>query len=167
MGSEMCIRDRLDIGIYTIRVKDASGCYSSVSAAYSITAPAEPLEVVISSKDISCYGLADGSISISTRGGVNPYQYSINNNAYSTVKTYNNLIAGLYTIRVKDSRGCISTQQVTLHQPAAPLALTVSSIEDLVCGANPTGVIRLQSTGGTTHYAYTSSGTWQDALVLG
>ncbi|HJT73700.1 MAG TPA: T9SS type A sorting domain-containing protein, partial [Chitinophaga sp.] len=158
---------QLDIGIYTIRVKDASGCYSSVSAAYSITAPAEPLEVVISSKDISCYGLADGSISISTRGGVNPYQYSINNNAYSTVKTYNNLIAGLYTIRVKDSRGCISTQQVTLHQPAAPLALTVSSIEDLVCGANPTGVITLQSTGGTTPYTYTSSDTWQDAPVLG
>ncbi|MVT12639.1 T9SS type A sorting domain-containing protein, partial [Chitinophaga tropicalis] len=156
----------LDIGIYTVRVKDASGCYSSVSTTYSITAPAEPLEVVITSKDISCYGLADGSISISTRGGVNPYQYSINNSAYSTARTYNNLIAGLYTIKVRDSRGCISTQQVTLNQPSAPLSLKVSSIEDLVCGANPTGVINLQSAGGTTPYTYTSSDTWQDAPVI-
>jgi len=150
-------------GSYTIRVADANGCYSSVSDPVAITTPSAPLAANITTSDfngrqVSCYGLQDGAISIVASGGndgnYNGYQYSINANTYTDAGTYNDLAAGTYNINIKDDRGCIINKSVTLTQPAAAVALNVTNIEHLVCGADPTGKITLNATGGTTPYSY-------------
>ncbi|MCF6404553.1 T9SS type A sorting domain-containing protein [Chitinophaga filiformis] len=166
----------LEEGTYTIRVKDAAGCYSRVSNPIKITAPATALNATITTSDyhgvaISCYGLADGRININAAGGNGAnyagYRYSINNSAFSNNNSYANLAAGNYTVKVIDGRGCELSRQLGLSQPAAALSLAVSSKEDLPCGANPTGKITLNATGGTGPYTYTSgNNNWQNAPVF-
>ncbi len=151
-------------GNYRVRVKDAAGCYSAVSDVLSITAPAAPLTANITTSSyngvaISCYGLADGAINIAASGGnggsYTGYQYSINNSAYTANSNYSNLSIGNYQLRIQDARGCVVTKNLVLQQPAAPVSLAVTAIDNLVCGAQPTGKITLQATGGTQPYAYT------------
>ncbi|KAA2242742.1 T9SS type A sorting domain-containing protein [Chitinophaga agrisoli] len=150
-------------GNYTVRIKDAAGCYSAVSDVLAITAPAAPLTAGVTISDfngvaISCYGLADGVINVAASGGNGAgyagYQYSINNSAYTANGHYSNLSTGNYQIKIQDGRGCIITRNVVLQQPAAPVSLAVTGIENLVCGAQPTGEISLRANGGTLPYAY-------------
>ncbi|KAA2242741.1 T9SS type A sorting domain-containing protein [Chitinophaga agrisoli] len=159
-------------GHYTVRIKDAAGCYSAVSDVLAITAPAAPLTAGVTISDfngiaISCYGLADGVINVAASGGNGDgyagYQYSINNSAYTTNGHYSNLSTGNYQIKIQDGRGCIITRNVVLQQPAAPVSLAVTGIENLVCGAQPTGKITLQAGGGIPPYGYSlNNGAAQD-----
>ncbi|RBL89991.1 T9SS type A sorting domain-containing protein [Chitinophaga flava] len=154
----------LGAGNYTVRVKDAAGCYSSESGAVSITAPAAALTSLVSTSDyhgmqVSCYGLSDGEINLTTSGGnggsYQGYQYSVNGGAYTNNAQYKNIGAGNYTIKVRDGRGCEITKNIVLQQPSAPVSLVISDIAHLPCGGNPTGKITLQAAGGTLPYQYT------------
>jgi hypothetical protein len=93
---------------------------------------------------VSCYGATDGSFSLATTGGngssYTGYTYSVNNAAYTANNSFSDLAAGTYAVKIKDARGCIINESVTLQQPA-PLAITVTDIQHLVCGADPTGKI--------------------------
>ncbi len=153
----------LGAGDYTVRVKDAAGCYSPESDLVSITAPAG-LTSIVSTSDyhgmqVSCYGLTDGEINLTSSGGnggsYQGYQYSVNGGAYTNNAQYKNIGAGNYTIKVRDGRGCEITKNIVLQQPAAPLSLVISDIAHLPCGGNPTGKITLQAAGGTLPYQYT------------
>ncbi|NML40187.1 T9SS type A sorting domain-containing protein [Chitinophaga sp. G-6-1-13] len=154
----------LGAGNYTVRVKDAIGCYSSVSNVVSITAPAAPLAATATTTDfhgkqISCYGLSDGAFNIVTSGGndggYQGYLYNVNGGGYTGTSQYAGMPAGSYAVKIKDGRGCEITKDIVLQQPAAPVSLTVSDITHLACGGIPTGSITLQTAGGTTPYAYT------------
>lgn len=167
----------LGAGDYTIRVKDAIGCYSAVSNVVSITAPAAPLAATVTTTDyhgmqISCYGLSDGAFSFAVSGGndggYQGYLYSINGGAYTGTSQYTGRPAGNYAVKIKDDRGCEITKNIVLQQPAAPVSLTVSDITHLACGGIPTGSITLQTTGGTIPYAYTlNNGAPQASPVFG
>jgi gliding motility-associated-like protein len=68
----------------------------------------------------SCFGYTDGRIVFGTpNGGVPPYSYSINDGrTYVSNPDQMNLSAGLYKLRVKDSRGCFDKPStVRLTQP--------------------------------------------------
>ncbi|SDG10560.1 Por secretion system C-terminal sorting domain-containing protein [Chitinophaga filiformis] len=166
----------LEAGTYTLRVLDGAGCYSEVAAPVSITAPAAPLDAVISTSDfngrqISCFGLTDGAFSIAPSGGnggpYSAYKYSVGNGVYTDRNNYNNLSAGVYAVSIQDGRGCILSKQVSLQQPDA-LSLGVSDIDHLICGADPTGKIELSATGGTTPYTYAlNDGGWQQTPSFG
>ncbi|KAA2238709.1 T9SS type A sorting domain-containing protein [Chitinophaga agrisoli] len=157
-------------GTYKVRVTDAVGCSSTESDPLTITAPAAALKATVTTSDfngvqISCYGLADGVIDLAVTGGnggaYTGYQYSINNSAYTPNSNYTGLTAGSYAIKVKDGRGCIITDNVELKQAAAPLALTVTKVDDLLCGANPTGKISVEASGGRVPYTYSiNNGGW-------
>ncbi len=157
-------------GTYKVRVTDAVGCSSSESAPLTITAPTAALKATVTTSDfnglqISCYGLADGVINLDVTGGnggaYTGYLYSINNSAYTANSNYTGLIAGNYAIKVKDGRGCVVAETVELKQATAPLALTVTKVDDLPCGANPTGKISVEAGGGLEPYTYAiNNGGW-------
>jgi hypothetical protein len=166
---------QLDAGIYTIRIKDGVGCYSAVSTPVSITAPVMPLATTVTTSDyngvqVSCYGLTDGSFSLATTGGngdtYTGYTYSVDNADYINSGSFSDLSAGTYAVKIKDARGCIINQSVTLQQPAQ-LGITVSAIDNLVCGADPTGKITVVATGGTNPYTYSlDAADWQSQPVF-
>jgi hypothetical protein len=102
----------LTAGNHTVTVKNGNGCEKA--AVICITSPALlTLSCGAGSPQTNC-AAPNGSLSVKAAGGTGPYQYSINNGAFSsatasTTYTFNSLAAGTYTLKVKDANGCIAT----------------------------------------------------------
>lgn len=75
---------------------------------------ATPLLVLNSSTNVTCKTATNGSFTISASGGTAPYTYKVNNSLYTTTTTYSNLAPATYTVTVKDSKGLLSTLNVTI-----------------------------------------------------
>ena len=99
-------------------------------------------------ENVSCNGDANGSITITTTAGDDPYEYKINSDAFSTTNSFTNLAGGTYTVTTKDVNGCEYTDQKTIIEPAV---LSVTAIADV-------DGVTLQATGGTTPYSYSLDG---------
>lgn len=96
----------LTTGTYTLTVKDANGCESTLVPSPSITSPTSTLSLsAITGSDTNC--LEDnGSISVTATGGVPPYTYRLNNGAFGPLADFASLASGNYTITAKDNEGC-------------------------------------------------------------
>ncbi len=112
--------------------------------------------ISLASTEPSCNGDSNGSVTVTATGGVAPYEYSIGSGRFQTVNTFGSLATGQYTLNVKDASGCVTSQSLTLTQPAA-LAATLSAT-DVVCNGGNTGSITVAATGGTAPYVYSTDG---------
>ncbi|NBX65133.1 MAG: hypothetical protein EBT66_09355, partial [Bacteroidetes bacterium] len=146
----------LAAGTYTIGVKDANGCTSSVSV--TITEPTALTVSATSTTNVDCKGNSTGSVTVTGLGGTTPYTYNIGGGTYATANTFGTLVAGNYTIGVKDANGCTNTVGVTITEPAV-LNLS-ATIAKPVCYNDKTGTITLSATGGTTAYSYRVDSSW-------
>jgi gliding motility-associated-like protein len=130
---------------YTVTVTDATGCTAQLTV--GITEPA-PLILAGSSTPEHC-GLSDGSIAISTVGGVLPLVYSWTP-AVATDSLATNLPAGSYTVTVSDSNGCtVSASYSIINQTTFPVSIASAS----GCGASGASAIASVS-GGSAPYTY-------------
>gem|GEM_PF-1059159 len=103
----------LRAGSYFITVTDRKGC--SQSKSFDITQPTKVKLIVLQKIKPSCKGGSDGSMQFSAAGGVGaPYEYSLNNGAFTTNSTFTNLQTGTYTVSVRDANGCTTTTSVSL-----------------------------------------------------
>jgi len=121
----------LAAGTYTVTVTDDNGC--TVQTSVEITEPAILEIPSITGTDPSCYGLTDGSITISVSGGTEPYSYVWSNG--SGVQNPAGLGAGTYTVTVTDGNNCTAQASVTLGQPAQ-LILEVTALTNTTCNAS-------------------------------
>ena len=64
----------LEGGTYTTMVIDANGCESSVD--FVITEP-DPIEVIVTTTDVTCNGESNGSVSVEITGGTGDYDYEL------------------------------------------------------------------------------------------
>ena len=140
----------LPAGSYTVTVTDNNGCIATVNV--TITQPAV-LTVNISQTNVNCFGNSTGTATATPAGGVAPFSYSWNTIPVQTTATATGLIAGSYTVTVTDDNGCISTANVTITQPAAPLTVTTTQV-DVLCFGNSTGSATATPAGGTVPYTY-------------
>jgi SprB repeat/CHU_C Type IX secretion signal domain len=86
----------------------------------------------------SCFGEDNGTINITkVLGGTAPYLYSINNGPFTPYKNFVNLKAGIYTIRIKDGKGCEYENTVKVTQPDE-IDVTVPEDVDLELGEDYT-----------------------------
>ena len=130
----------------------------------------EPSPLVASANivsPISCFGIVDGSISVSETGGVPNYAYLWNNN--STATTLNNLGQGTYFVTITDANNCIDSASVTLIEPTL---LTVSITQDsfyngfgISCFNGNDGHITALPSGGTPNYNYSWNNTQTTAFA--
>src|SRR5437016_2343222 len=147
----------LAAGGYTITVKDANGC--TTTQPVTITQPAAALGSSISSQtNVACFGGSTGSATVAGSGGTSPYTYAIDGVTFGNSGTFSNLAAGSYTIAVKDANGCITTQPVTITQPASALGSSISSQADVACFGGSTGSVTVAGSGGTSPYTYAIDG---------
>jgi hypothetical protein len=144
-------------GVYTVYVKDANNCIKTVEVTVGLTSG---LSFTVSVINASC-GASSGTITVSASGGVPPLQYSINGVAYQAGNVFNNLIAGNYTVYVKDGSNCIITLPVTITS-AANTTLNVTTIDATCGGAN--GIIIAEGTGGVPPLQYSIDGVTYQAL---
>jgi gliding motility-associated-like protein len=139
----------LATGSYTVTVKDAHNCTTSITA--NVTTTTGVASSITSQKDVSCFGGNNGSVVIGATGGVLPYSYTWSPNV-STVDSATNLTAGTYTLTVKDANNCSGVISITITQPASALGVTYST-QPAYCG-NSNGKINITASGGTAGYIY-------------
>ncbi|NYJ26368.1 T9SS type B sorting domain-containing protein [Allomuricauda sp. ARW1Y1] len=139
-------------GDYVIRVRDTNACEDTTP----ITV--DPFEILaFDATPTACYsGNNDGSIQVDVTAGNGNYQFSLNGGAWitpspstATTYTFNNLVAGTYTVDVRDQYGCSLQDTVTINP-----ALTASAFlnNDLTCLADAT--VTVNANGGSGSYTY-------------
>lgn len=140
-------------GPYTVTVRDANGCLFTLNV--NIT---EPLAVTIATTpvDVNCFGACDGSVTITSGGGVAPLEYSLDGTTYVAGNVFANLCAGNHTAYVRDANGCVVTEAFVINEPPV-LDITLTSVQDATCGL-PNGVVEVNSTGGTPAVQYSIDG---------
>jgi gliding motility-associated-like protein len=148
----------LSANTFLFHVKDVNGCY--LDTLITITQP-NPLVNTLAITPVSCYGLNNGSVAISTTGGTPTYQYAIGTNAWGSNATFSNLAPGTYTFHIKDANNCSKDTTATITQPSL-LGITASFTKPLCFGEN-TGTITIGGVGGTTAYTYAiGTGTYSN-----
>ncbi|OCB75445.1 T9SS type B sorting domain-containing protein [Flavobacterium crassostreae] len=141
----------LNPGNYEFEITDSKGCITNTK---SITVVA-PVVVTASEThlDPTCNGFSNGSITLTGLTGEIPFKYSINGGTPKATASFGGLVAGIYTYRVIDAKGCEATGTVTLTDPAAIVATIKAN--PILCNANTPGSLEVNvASGGTAPYVY-------------
>ncbi len=139
----------LEGGIYIVTVTDGFGCNETSSI--QIIDP-NPITISgITTTNVSCYGLNNGTVSVVATGGFTPYTFD-----YGTANP-NALSQGLYNVTVTDSNNC----------PSATSSFTIIEPGELLVNATPTNVscngfndasISVSVSGGSFPFSFSWSG---------
>lgn len=144
----------LTAGSHYVVVKDANGCNDVVTVV--INEP-NPINVVLTGSDNSCYGGSNGSIDVAAGGGAGTLVYSIDGINFQSSTLFNNLAAGTYEITIKDNGQCTTTEEITILQPTEIIMNTGSL--NVECYGGASGAIGVSAFGGTTPLMYSIDGT--------
>jgi gliding motility-associated-like protein len=161
----------LPAGVYTIIVTDANNC--SVSTLVNVLQSPPLLISTVSYQEPGCWGDGDGRIAVTAAGGVGPLTYQLNGNGSQGNGLFNNLLAGTYSIVVRDSLQCAVDTLVQLEQPGR-IYFSKLDIQGVRCVGASDGKIQVTGNGGRGKLTYylrpglhiSSSGTF-DGLFDG
>ena len=136
-------------GTYDLVVSDGNGC--EYIETFIIEEP-EEMEVLEDITNVSCNGLAEGSILLTVSGGSTPYSTSLPSTEPNPGEfLLDNLIAGTYTVDVTDDEGCVVSVPFDVTEPE--LLQVDLSFEDPICFGQPSGSITLIVSGGSAPYS--------------
>lgn len=138
-------------GSYSYTVTDAASATSTTSGTIS-----EPADIAFS---VTAGTLAsDGAVTTATvnvTAGTAPYTYSLNGGAYQSGNTFSDLVAGNYTVTVKDANNCTKVSSFTIAQSAVTtLKIGVASKTNISCKGASNGSVTLLGQGGIGPYQY-------------
>ena len=140
-------------GSYEALIEDINGCSLSVSA--DVGQPAV-LQVSALATDALCTAVPGGILQANSQGGVPPYVYSWRETSSGLVvgsaATTSNVLAGTYSLLVRDANGCENTAQVSVAEPP-PLA-AVLSLRQPACFGGSDGQGSALVSGGRPPYNY-------------
>ncbi|OFX81274.1 MAG: hypothetical protein A2X12_00700 [Bacteroidetes bacterium GWE2_29_8] len=143
--------ENLGAGDYSLTITDSNNCLAT--ADYKIL-QTEELKTTITTNDATCNNLCNGTISVQTTGGIEPYKYIWSNGQFIT--NIYNLCSGNYTFTVYDYNACSKQYNVTIKEKHT---ITIDIVtENLKCNNDNTGKINLAAMGGTPDYQY----LWKD-----
>lgn len=101
-------------GSYLVTITDEYSC--TYINELSLLQP-DTISFDLITRDVQCYGDADGRIEIvGTSGGIAPYNYYINDSLRSSV--LRNLSGGIYEIVISDANQCTKVQTIAIYEPA-------------------------------------------------
>jgi hypothetical protein len=139
-------------GAHSFRVKDARGCVVSKNITFTQTTD-KLLPQLIEKKDVVCYGDATAILEFAGKGGLPPYQYSLNDAAFQDHGRFTGLAAGTYIVTIKDKNNCdnAATTDIVSINPAIQINTTTT---DVSCYNGHDGVIETLVTGGVSPFEY-------------
>ncbi|MGW8315538.1 MAG: T9SS type B sorting domain-containing protein [Bacteroidales bacterium] len=147
----------LTAGAYGLTVTDANGCFYIADIVANLVDPA-PLVSTLTSEDVSCFGGADGSVTVSTAGGRSPYEYSIEGDIDSTYQeegAFNSMPAGTLTVWTRDNNLCVTTSEITLLSPDTIIITEETVTGTILCHGDSSVQISIgEVTGGTGPFTY-------------
>ncbi len=141
---------------YPIYVQDASGCV--INNAISYIAEPEPMIITKVVNDaFPCYYSTNGNVTINVTGDGEPFSFSVNDGqTYQSLNYFENLLAGVYIIKVKNANGCIAGGGN--FQIKAPIEIFIANVDVTnveKCYGEKTGSIIVEAAGGTGSLQYT------------
>jgi hypothetical protein len=143
----------LAAGTYTVTVTDADN--NNVVESIELLQPDEFTASAIG-KDITIYGLDNGSAVVNIAGGTTPYNLLWSNNA--TTESIQDLSPGNYSVAITDMNGCTAASQVTLTQPDQLVITGITSPQhngyNISCASGDDGTARAEASGGVAPYTY-------------
>lgn len=138
---------------YSTVIKDNHGCTAARPVTVNIQAPL--LGVINRTSPINCYGQSTGALSVSASGGTSPYNYAWSNG--STAQNINSLVVGSYSVVIKDSKNCTTSESIVLDQPTVLSLASINSNYNsygVSCKNSTDGFINVTPSGGTSPYTY-------------
>ncbi len=142
----------LPSGSYSVVVTDNNLCSANIGAV--ITA-ITPLTSSIIKSDLTCHANFSGSVDLIVSGGSLPYSYLWSSGAQT--EDLNGVIAGSYSVIVRDANNCSLMNSTTVAEPTE-IAI-IKNVTDISCNGNTNGAIDLYTTGGVAPYSFTWSNT--------
>jgi len=137
----------LNSGTYTLTVTDSNGCTQTVNV---VVATSDEIIIDGLVTDASCFGVCDGSIDLTVNGvgGGFSFEWTLNNNLFSTDEDVFNLCAGFYQVLVTDIGGCTQVAAFNVSQPAE-IIIIIDEIVLPACFGTNDGSIEITVSGGT------------------
>ena len=158
----------LTAGNYIVSVRDDSACVSQFPV--QVQQPAA-LNLLANVQDALCFGDNSGFVQLQGQGGWAPYTYALSGGVFQANDTIFGLVAGNYTLVVRDDSLCEFTLPVAVGEPPL-LEITVTDRIDVDCFGNNSGVLAVSGTGGTQPYEfklnflpYQASGTFPNLFA--
>ena len=152
-------RNNLGPGTYSVTIRDSKPCY--INRTFIIV---EPQMLVLSSNitnALDCNNANSGSINLMVSGGNPPFTYLWSNGA--TTEDLTNVVAGNYSVTVRDSKGCTISAQYVISRPP-PIALNVQTNTVVNCDTRIISQSFVgQASGGVPPYTY----NWSSGIVSG
>lgn len=141
----------LPAGTYTVCVQDANNCLATQDV---VVGQPDVLEATFTSSDISCFGLTDGSITVSPSGGTMPYAFSTDDINYTPSPVISGLITGAYDVHLSDGNGChmMFASAITIVEPAVLASAAAGT--NALCNGDCNGQLLMTTTGGTPGFTY-------------
>lgn len=102
--------------------------------------------------NITCFGLIDGSISVTPSGGNGNFEIRLNGGTYSANTVYPNLAPGNYSVDIRNDIGCVTSYQVEVKAPAGPISINNPSIIRASCDLDNGSIEDLVISGGWNAY---------------
>ena len=147
----------LTVGIYSVTVTDANGCAARATA--EIAGPAAELSVNVSDQhDVSCFGNADGSVTVRASGGTANYIYKWDTTPPQIGPRALSLPPGTYTVTVTDANGCTATASATITGSSSELAMTLCVPTRVSSPGCSDGMLVADVSGGTMPYVFQIDG---------
>jgi hypothetical protein len=135
-------------GVYSVIATSLNGCTAEETA---VVTQSDPLATEVDNLvPVSCFGLADGSVSVTIDGGAGPFEVSWSNGETGLQLT--GLEAGTYSWTVEDAEGCTATNTVEVTQPSA-IVVNASATQETANGAND-GTATANPAGGAGGFQY-------------
>jgi hypothetical protein len=164
-GSNVLLTDTDSVAVnrhssfYRVMITDRNGI-TAWSDPFDLVQP-DTLAITFNTSTLLCNGDRNGTSQSTVTGGTPDYVYAWSNEA--TTPNISALEEGVYTLVVRDTRGCITLGETEVDVPDG-----LEETHELVfptCEGYQDGSIAVGVTGGAPPYAYTMNGTASTAVV--
>ncbi len=156
-------------GTYTVTVTDFNGCTMTGSAGVVNPPPLTYTSAIsdYNGYNISCFGMTNGSISITTTNGTAPFIFTWTgpDGFVATTPSISGLKAGVYVMEITDSLACHVTETFEMKEPGQlGMTLSMSSSAaggyNISCAGDRTGYIGIEPLNAVKNVEY----LWSDGL---
>ncbi|WP_075603163.1 T9SS type A sorting domain-containing protein [Saccharicrinis aurantiacus] len=146
------IQENLAYGEYSIGIEDHLGC--SMVTSVTLNESSNPQINTISSSDVSCYGMSDGTAEVIDFVAAEPYaDYVFTWSNSHKGETSTGWPSGLHTVTIQDANNCVNTDTFNINSPDLLKVKSLSIVQPTCELAN--GTIGIEVEGGNETYKYT------------
>ncbi|MEM9847832.1 MAG: gliding motility-associated C-terminal domain-containing protein [Bacteroidota bacterium] len=152
-GGSAIITD-LPAGEYVFTINDGTSPTIDITA--TIVQPDELIAQAVNLGAASCFGFCDAQFTIEVTGGNTPYDYGIpDDNFDAEFNIVQNLCAGTFTTIINDAKGCTTSLQTTLEEPAE-FIVDPTMVKNVSCFEGSDGAISVNTNGNPIAYVWSN-----------